>query len=416
MSKTITVLGAGAVGVSTALHLQQHGWHVTLIDRREPGRETSFGNAGVINSGSMLPLNNPGLHSKLASLLMNNKPQLRYNLKHVVRHLPWMLQFLRASKTRAATRTTDALYSLVKPALEEHMALMQRTGNMHRLSQQGWLKVFRSGDGLDPAGFDYQTFERLGVSAERLNPAEIHELEPALKPIFQMGYVLPGGGFINNPGELIAEYARQFVADGGELRNDAITSLSSDGDALLCRTEQDTLRCERLVIAAGPWSGDLLATLGYDVPLGFERGYHAHFAMQSDVQLKYSVYDAQAGYVMGPMEHGMRLTTGVELNHRDAPSQLSQLEQVIPLMRQAIDVGEQTKDPVWRGSRPTLPDSKPVIGQAPRHQNLYLAFGHNHIGLMTGPITGKLIAQLVSGESLAIDLEPFSPRRYLGSR
>jgi D-amino-acid dehydrogenase len=413
MSKTITVLGAGAVGVSTALHLQQRGWHVTLIDRREPGAETSFGNAGVINSGSVLPLNNPGLHSKLASLLVNNKPQLRYNLKHVLRHLPWMLKFLHASKSRAATQTADALHTLVKPSLAEHMALMQRAGNSHRLSQRGWLKVFRSGDGLDPSGFDYQTFERLGVVAKRLSPAEIHELEPALKPIFQMGYLLPSGGFVNNPGELIAEYARQFIADGGEFRIEAITSLSSDGDAMMCHTEQGNLRCERLVMAAGPWSGDLLATLGYNVPLGFERGYHAHFAMNGDVQLKHSVYDAHAGYVMGPMEQGIRLTTGVELNHRDAPSQPSQLEQAIPLMRQAIDVGPQTKDPIWRGSRPTLPDSKHAIGQAPRHQNLYLAFGHNHIGLMTGPITGKLIAQLVSGEATEVDLEPFTPHRYM---
>ncbi|MEE9322134.1 MAG: FAD-binding oxidoreductase [Granulosicoccus sp.] len=413
MSRTITVLGAGAVGVSTALHLQQRGWHVTLVDRREPGSETSFGNAGVINSGSVLPMNSPGLHGKLASLLVNNKPQLRYNLKYVVRHLPWMLQFLRASNTRAATRTANALHTLVKPSLEEHMALMQRTGNMHRLSQQGWLKVFRFGDGLDPGGFDYQTFERLGVTAERLNPAEINDLEPALKPIFQMGYVLPGGGFINNPGALIAEYARQFVADGGELRNEAITSLSSDDDALVCHTENGSLHCERLLVAAGPWSGELLATLGYNVPLGFERGYHAHFTMNDGVRLKHSVYDAHAGYVMGPMEYGVRLTTGVELNYRDAPSQPSQLEQVIPLMRQAIDVGPQTNDPIWRGSRPTLPDSKPVIGQAPRHQNLYLAFGHNHIGMMTGPITGKLIAQLVSGVTTDIDLQPFSPHRYL---
>jgi len=413
MADTITVLGAGSVGVSTALHLQQHGWRVTLIDRAGPGRETSFGNAGVINSGSLVPLNNPGLHSKLASLLLNNKPQLRYNLKHVARQLPWVLQFLRASKTRAANRASDALYTLVKPALDEHIALMQRTGNMHRLSLQGWLKVFRYGDGLPPGGFDSNAYERVGVDAQRLNPAEIRELEPALKPIFQSGYLLPQGGLVNNPGALIDEYAQQFVSDGGELRNDAVTSLTNDGDALLCHTEADTLRCERLVIAAGPWSGDLLTGLGYKVPLSFERGYHAHFTLPETCQLKYSVYDAHAGYVMGPLERGLRVTTGVELNHRDAASNMNQLEQVIPLMRQAIDVGEQTDDPVWRGSRPTLPDSKPVIGQAPRHANLYVAFGHQHIGLMTGPITGKLVAQVVSGEPTDIDLTPFAPARYM---
>ena len=412
-NNNITVLGAGAIGVSTALHLQQRGWHVTLIDRSEPAEETSFGNAGVINIGSMVPINSPAMHAHLASYLFNNKPQLRYSKKHILKNLSWVLQFLRASSGSNSERTAKALYQLTGKSLEEHKALMQRTGNMHRLSEVGWLKVFRTGSGFDPDSFDERQLLRFGIDVELLDASKIRALEPALQPIYSAGYLLSAGAGINNPGMLIKEYAQQFIADGGTLQKIDITLVEAKGSHFSCHAHGKTLDVEKLVIAAGPWSGDLLAMLGYKVPLGFERGYHVHYHLPTGVNLNRSVHDTQAGFVMGPMEQGLRITTGVELNHRDAPSNYSQLRQVLPLVKQAINLGEQTDQPIWRGSRPTLPDSMPIIGSAPAHANLWMAFGHNHIGLMTGPITGRLLAEHISGESSDADLAPFTPARYL---
>ena len=413
MSGSITVLGAGMVGVATAIHLQRRGWQVTLVDRLEPGRETSFGNAGVINPASMVPLNNPDLHASLASLLGNRRAALRHDPAHVLRNLPWVLGFLHSSKTQAATATSRALATLTFEALDEHRALMQRTGNLHRLTEVGWLKVFRGMRGHDPDGFAGRLYAEHGLVVEEHDAGSLAELEPALKPIFHSGIVMPGGALVNEPGALVAEHAARFAADGGEIRELDVRSIGVEGTALHYRTADASVACERLVIAAGPWSGDLLASAGWDVPLGVERGYHAHYRLEDGPALGRSVHDVDAGYVMGPMSPGLRVTTGVELAPRDAPSNLAQLEQVEPRVREAIALGTRTDDPVWRGNRPTLPDSRPAIGAVPGTTNLWVNFGHQHIGLMTGPVSGKLLAQLIAGETPDVDMAPFSPARCI---
>ncbi len=415
MSKSVSVVGAGSIGISSALHLQQRGWAVTLIDRKNPGRETSFGNAGVINSGSMVALNSPSIHRSLASLLKNDKPQLRYNIKHLLKNLPWTLQFLQNSKTRQSDKTAEALYSLTSVALDEHKAFMQRAGNLHRLSEAGWLRVYRNEPGFVDESYDAQQLRRFNIPGQKLTSDELRDLEPSLKPIYSSGYLLSGAACINNPGELMSEYAQKFVDDGGTLIKTEIESIETKGDTITCRTSNAPIVSDQLLVAAGPWSNDILSMLNYSVPLGVERGYHAHYHLNNDASLGRSVYDVHAGFIMSPMEMGLRITTGVDLDHRDAAPNHSQLNQVLPSIKQAIDLGERTEDPVWQGNRPTLPDSKPVIGKAPNHNNVWVAFGHQHIGLMTGPITGKIVAELISGEKSNFDTSPFDPARYIRS-
>ena len=415
MSRSVSVIGAGSIGISTALHLQQRGWQVTLIDRKAPGRETSFGNAGIINNGSMVALNNPGMHKSLPSYLKNNKPQLRYNLKYIVKNLPWTLQFLQSSKTRSAELTASALHSLTSVALQEHKAFMQRAGNLHRLSEVGWLRAYRQGPGFDETSFEGRQFAKHNVPYQKLTANELHDLEPSLKRIYSAGFIFTGAASINNPGKLMTEYAEQFVKDGGTLKQAEIKAIESNENNTLCRTDSGTIESDAIVVAAGPWSNDILAMLDYSVLLRVERGYHAHYNLMSGAALTRSVYDVQSGFIMSPMEMGIRITTGVDLNHRDAKPNHSQLKQVLPSIKEAIDLGPQTDLPIWNGNRPTLPDSRPAIGQAPNHKNVWVAFGHQHIGLMTGPITGKLLAEQMSGETSEIDLAPFNPGRFMRS-
>ncbi len=414
MSKSINVLGAGSIGVATATHLLQRGWDVTLIDRSKPATETSYGNAGVINAASFVPLNNPGLHKSLAKYLRNNTPYLRYNWPYILKNLPWAIQFLQSSKTRACTETCNGLYQLTSPGLDEHKAMMQRAGNMHRLSEKGWLKVFRNGQTYDDQSFEARLYKERNIQIEKLSAGDIHELEPSLKPVYTGGYLVSGAASINNPSALINEYAEQFVKDGGKIRQENIQSISFSGNQAHCHLENgNKLSSDQMVVAAGPWSGDILATAGYTTALRFERGYHAHYHFKEGVSLGRSVHDVDSAFIMGPMEQGLRITTGVELNHRDAERNYTQLDQVMPSVHEAIDIGERTDDPLWMGARPTFPDSRPVIGPIASQPGLWVAFGHHHIGIMTGPITGKVLAEQISGEAVSIDVKPFSPARYI---
>ncbi len=419
MSNSIAVIGAGSVGISSAIHLQQRGWRVTLVDRKAPASETSWGNAGVINPSSFVPLNNPDLHNSLGRYLRNTSGSLRFQKAHLLKQLPWVLGFLEASKTRRAQASSHALFMLTRQAVDEHRALMQRTGNAARFSETGWLKVFRNG-GPERAsqaltGFAGRMMHELGIDIEVLDRDALQAREPTLRPIFNSGYHLRAGGRVDNPGLLMREHAERFVADGGKLLHGDVSEIEEKQDSVSWTCEGELKSSDRVLLCAGPWSGDLLARAGYDVTLGVERGYHAHYELKGDVPA-HSVHDVDGEYIVGPMTGGLRLTTGVELAPRDAPSDLSQLEQVEPRLFEAFDVTGRTDEPVWRGARPTLPDSVPVIGPAPRSDRLWVNFGHQHIGLMTGPVSGKLVAQLLSGEQADADMRAFAPSRWITRR
>jgi len=418
MSKQFVVLGAGSVGISTAIHLQQRGFEVTLIDKQMPATATSFGNAGVINNSSFIPLNNPGLIKKLPRLLLNNRPELRYSYTHVLKNLPWCFNFLRSATVAKSAETANALAALVTDALDEHRAIMQRVGNMHRLSKSGWLKVYRHEVDEFFTTRDSELFSAHNVGIQRLDAGQIQELEPALKPIFKSGYLLTDSAAVNNPGALLKEYVDYYSSSGGRFMQSAVTGLRQAGDdkdrnGFVLETEGGDLAADNLVVCAGPWSGSVLEWLGYRVMLQVERGYHQHFKQAGDKRLTRPLHDVDAGYIFAPMEAGLRLTTGVELQHRDAKPNHSQLQQVIPRAREAVDLGEPTADPIWMGCRPTFPDSRPVIDRAPAHENLWMAFGHQHIGLMSGPVTGKLLVQAICGEKTDIDLTPFAAARWI---
>jgi D-amino-acid dehydrogenase len=203
-----------------------------------------------------------------------------------------------------------------------------------------------------------------------------------------------------------------FAGSGGEIRRSEIKSLAQDGDGWRVALSDGELRARHVVVALGPWSADLLRPLGYRVPLATERGYHREFKPNPARQLRRPIHDAENAFLVTPMEQGIRVTSGVELTARDAPSNYAQLDAVVPLARGVVEFGDPVGE-IWRGARPTLPDSLPMIGPAPRHPRLWLAFGNQHIGFTTGPATGEAIAAMIAGAAPSFDTSAFSPRRYL---
>ncbi len=160
----------------------------------------------------------------------------------------------------------------------------------------------------------------------------------------------------------------------------------------------------------GPWSDDVFRPLGYDIPLAVKRGYHVHYGMQGNATLSHPVRDADGGFSLAPMSKGIRLTTGVEFADRDAPPSPVQLARDEPLAHELFPLAERLDPEPWMGRRPCLPDMVPVIGEGEGHRGLWFAFGHAHHGFTLGPITGRLLAELMTGE------EPFTERYYAASQ
>ncbi len=412
MSRTVLVLGAGIVGVSCALALQQRGLAVTLLDRREPGRETSYGNAGVIGRSSLVPLNNPGLYAKLPGYLGNRHPALHLDWRRALASPGWMLRFLWEARRSQASARIAAMDGLTSTAVTRHRALMQQAGISDRLRETGTLKLWRSVAGLEAARAEQVLFTAYGIESEILDRQGISALEPSLNPIFPTGLFVSANASVDSPGAVTAAYAALFVARGGRLVQDEVGALRREGALWRVQAARGFHEASDVVVALGPWSADLLRPLGLDPKLDVERGYHRHLAPEDGARLNRPVYDVDGAYFMTPMEEGYRITSGVDLSQRDAPDRLRQIDSATQSAREAFPLGAVIGK-TWRGARPTLPDSLPMIGAAPRHDGLWLAFGNQHLGFSTGPMTGELLAALFSGETPPIDPKPYAPGRYL---
>jgi D-amino-acid dehydrogenase len=407
----VVVLGAGIVGVSVAYAARQRGMSVILVDRREPGSETSYGNAGILSSGSISPLNNPSLWNSLPKYLSNRHAALRWNPAWAIRNAGWVFRFL-ANATLANTKPrAAALHGLIGASLKLHREWMVKANAGQRIRETGWLKAWRN-DAIESAKAEQALLTEFGVHSELLDRQAISTLEPDIVPVYKVGLLHTQTASVDSPGGVVKAYAQMFAGAGGAIRQSDIRSIVSDGDGWRVVFADGEIRARHVVVALGPWSADLLRPLGYRVPLAFERGYHCEFKPNASRKLRRPIHDADGSFLMTSMENGIRVTSGVELTARDAPSSYAQLDAVVPMARSVVEFGEAVGEP-WRGARPTLPDSLPMIGPAPRHAGLWLAFGNQHIGFTTGPATGAAIAAMISGSQPSFDAAPFSPRRYL---
>src|SRR6202047_4571000 len=328
----VIVLGAGIVGVSAAYAARQRGLSVILVDRREPSSETSYGNAGILSSGSILPLNKPSLWSALPSYMTNRHAALRWDPAWAIRNLDWVVRFLaNAAASRIKPRAT-ALHGLIGAALKLHREWIVKAGAAQRIRETGWLKAWRS-DAVAAAKQEQAFLAEYGIASRLLDRQAISALEPNIVPIYKVGLLHTQTASVDSPGAVVKAYAKMFAGSGGEVRQSEIKAIEPDGEGWRVALADGGVLARHVVVALGPWSADLLRPLGYRVPLAFERGYHQEFKPNPARSLQRPIHDAEGSFLMTSMEQGIRVTTGVELTARDAPSSFAQLDAVVPVPR-----------------------------------------------------------------------------------
>jgi D-amino-acid dehydrogenase len=415
LTADVLVLGAGVVGVACALELQRRGLKVALMDKRAPGRETSYGNGGVLARSSLIPLNNPTLPSTLIQLMGNRKPQLRYSPWFVMKNYEWVTGFLKNTRREVFNETATALDALIQLSMKEHRRLMAEAQVLHRLRDSGWIFLYRSQAAFEAATFSRDIYAQFGVKTSALNAIELRDLEPSVAPIFERGLWINDALSVDSPSKIVDAYAALFVARGGTVATLEATTLqrAANGDWLV-KGSAGKAQAKRVVIALGPWAKSFLATLGVHVPMAFERGYHQHYLSQPGAVLNRPIYDTAKGYILTPMEQGIRLTTGVELTDQFARPNYAQLAAGEQAARQVFPLGKSIDAVPWLGSRPTLPDSRPMIGAIPNPgcEGLWAAFGHQHIGFSTSTGTAALLGALMCGEVTPINSWAFRPDRF----
>ena len=408
----VVVVGAGMVGVSTALWLQESGHAVTLVDRSPPGRATSYGNAGIFATYACIPINTPRRFIDTPSMLFDARSPLSIQWSYLPRFLPWGLRFLSACRPGRVRATVKALGSILAHAEDGFRPLARRAGIEPLLGDAGALYVYESEESWRRDRGNRERRRAQGVSIRELDPSEVYELEPALANVVHRGIQLDDVFHLRNPHAVVDGLARAFVQWGGRLLHAEVKSVASGLPGLLeVVCPGDRLLADRVVIAAGAWSTRLLGPLADHIPLDTERGYHVMFPDASTL-LNRPVAPVDGGFFMTPMEGGLRAAGTVEFAGLDAPPRPARIEALTAAVRRLLpDAGDAGDD--WLGFRPTLPDSLPAIGPLPSDPRILCAFGHQHLGMTLGGITGKLIAELVDGAAApSVDLAPFRPDRF----
>jgi D-amino-acid dehydrogenase len=409
----VLVLGAGMVGVGAALHLQQRGRDVILLDRHDSaGEGTSFGNAGLIESASVFPYMFPRDFGQILRYALNRSPQVRYSIPDLPGFLPWLLRYYLASSPQRALHSAMAELPLIQRSLIEHEALLAEAKVPELLRRTGWIKLFRSDATLAIAVHELERARQYGVSGDVLDVQAITAREPGLTGDFAGAVYFPAPGFVPDPGGLTKAYAALFGRKGGRFFVGDARTLEQAGGRWRVATPEGAVTAREVVMAMGPWSDLVFRPLGYSIPLNVKRGYHLHLKPRGNAVLHHPVLDTDLGYLLAPMNRGIRLTTGVEFAHRDAPPSPIQVQRALPRAHALFPLGEPIDAQPWKGARPCLPDMLPVIGKAPRHPGLWFDFGHQHHGLTLGPATGRLLAEMMTGETPFADPGPFAVERF----
>ena len=407
------VLGAGIVGTSIALHLVKRGLSVALVDRAGVGEQTSYGNSGVIEGSTVLPPAFPSSFRALLRVALKRASEANYHLQFLPQIAPWLWAFRVASQPDRIAQTARLNRPLFARAVAEHELLMQESGATKYLRKTGWLKLYRSERSFTALQPEFELAREFGLPLQSLDAGGVKALEPSLNPVFARGVFWPLAASVSNPLAVTRAYAARFGALGGLTLTGDARSLHKSGAGWRVETNEGGLDSPNVVVALGPWAPDLLEPLGLKLPMAVKRGYHRHFTAQGNATLARPVVDVDYGYLITPMEQGIRLTTGAEFAARDAKPTPVQFDRLMPHARELFPLGARADDKTWLGSRPCFPDQRPVIGRAPKLGGLWLAIGHAHWGLTLGPPTGRLIAEMMTGDTPFCDPKPYAAERFL---
>lgn len=412
-SQRVLVIGGGIVGISCALNAQRSGHRVTIMDPRGFAAGASYGNAGILAVSDCVPIGTPEILKQARALLFGKDSPLTMRWSYAPHMIDWLRRFALACKPAAVERATLALADILSRATQAHHELAQAAGVSDLIAQHGWIKAFETDAAFKAAAADFDRMHDHGVPCEVLDRDALLALEPNLAPIFRHAVLQPTCSQVVDPGRYVQALGDTFLKQGGTFIRAEVQCLQrGSGRVTAALTQTDRYDADVFVVAAGAWSKKLAADAGSRVPLDTERGYHVVLESPPEHMTKAPVLWAEHSIVMSPNTHGIRVTSSVEFAGLERGPDFSKLARKLPHVRRAYATAPGAVQAQWLGFRPSMPDSVPVIGKAPRAENTFFAFGHGHLGLTLGPITGRIIGALIDERLPEIDPAPYRASRF----
>jgi D-amino-acid dehydrogenase len=405
----IGVVGAGIQGVCTALFLQKKGYQVILFDRDLPINSASYGNAGHFSPYASVPLNRTDIVSDVPTMLLSSRGPLAIKWNYVPKMIPWFLKFLLNCRQERMMHTAKNMHQILDQSLPAFDELFEEINLEGLVENKGILYVWTDKN-LKSRELENKIKEELGVKQQLVNPKEIHDLEPNLKPFYHGGVYYDYARHARNPRKILTKLLENFINKGGKFLKLNIQDINFDEDKPVIRSETQRFIFDKLVIACGAFSKKLTDKLHEQIPLDTERGYHVHFK-DCDHLISRPVVHANRAFGLTPMEQGLRVVGTIEFGGLDNPLSKSRIKNLILNANDMLEGLPEHKDE-WLGFRPSLPDFLPVIGPSKNYKNVFYSFGHHHLGWTLGAISGKIVSMMIANENTNLNLKPYSSLRF----
>ena len=408
----LVLVGAGIIGLSTALWCQKNGLKVILVDREEPGSGTSYGNAGILSAASIIPVTTPGLLRKIPKMLLNPNEPLFMRFSYLPKVTPFLFKYLNHAKFDHVRIYADAMSTLLYDSVEQHRALAAGTDAEHFISDRDYLIGYNTNDAFQADAIAWKIREEKGYTFKVLTGSELSKVDPVYKNKFQVIVANKKHGMISDPGAYLRALYQQFIRKGGFFEKSIFKDVVKNGNKITgIKTSNKTLHGKNVAFTLGPWSGEVAQKLELNIPFESERGYHIELINPSHMPTQALKVDS-GKFIVTPMLGRIRLAGisefgGLSLGPSKAPIDLlkKHVKTLFPKMK--YDRVDE-----WLGHRPTTANSLPVIGKLNKFENVFVGFGHQHVGLTGGAKTGRILAGLISANLVDIDLSHFDPNIY----
>ena len=411
--KTIIVIGAGIVGVSTAIWLQRSGFKVTIIDQKGPATGASHGNAGILAASSIIPVPNPSLIKKLPFYLLSKDSPVFFKMSYLPKMFPFLISYLSKSNLREVNKYAELMTPLIFDTVCQHKSLAKGTGAEKFISYQDYCFGYETEENFLNDKKVWKLRQKHGLPFEVVNGNEFSNFDPFYKDLFDVIVKCKNHGKINDPGLYVKTLCDHFLSQGGELIISKVNDISSKNlNDVIVKIESDSLIANKIIVATGAWSKKILKKFKIKMPLESERGYHVEY-VEPNFYPKVPMMLTSKKFVITPMDGRIRVAglvefAGLKTLKRKPPLNLlkNKIKDLFPNLKYKEKIE-------WLGHRPALVDSLPMLGYLDKNKQILVAFGHQHLGLTAGAKTGRIVSDLIIGNDIKLKISNYRPNRFM---
>ena len=410
MKQSVIVIGSGITGVSCAEELRRSGAKVTLIDRVEAGdpAQTSFGNAGILAREGIMPIANPSMLKMIPQILLSPSSPIYLKWSYLAKFSPWAVKFIMNGTKPKALPIILALNELIYDTVENHIQLSKNTDAARFIEKGDMTLLYRNRKQFSSDKFANRARIDLGITWEELSRDKLLDRDPHISKLYQFGLAYKNHGWITNPAAYVSSLAKHFQKNGGKILIGEVTKINGNNVEL---KDGNILKAKNIVLATGAWSKNLATQLGHNIPLQAERGYHLSLKNASHMPPNtYLITDKKFG--LTPMDGFLRCAGQSEFAPLEMPPNPKAIKNLRKFLFRFYPKLEYESETIWQGTRPTLPDSLPLIGRSSKNTSVIFAFGGQHLGLTMGPKVGKMVRDIIFERQSNINMKPYSSDRF----